>query len=278
MKKQTFGVMLAICCVFSAIGVSAQDIERIVGGYGSAATDEARVVAAAKFAVGSRAKTTKLKIKLGSVEKAEMQVVAGINYRLCLNISDGKKKQKVNAVVYQDLEQTYSLLSWELVKSCNVEETGENYVKHCAGEQLTLTAGDGESDMGRKRWGDYVFTNTSSTPCKLSGFPKLSLLDKTGKVLKSIAVKYGNGYLGANEEWKNLEAVMLEPGKKAAVQIYYNDGMARDQKKHFASVAKAQLIVTGDKKIFTIDSEFTVCCGVDVSSIHPYTEVFTENQ
>lgn len=277
MKKQTFGLMLAICCIFSAISVSAQDDEPIVGGYSSADTDDARVVAAAKFAVGSRAKTTKRKnLKLDSIEKAEMQVVAGLNYRLCMNVGDGGKAQTVNAVVYQNLKQKYSLTSWDVVESCGVND--ENAVKNCTGDQLTLSEGAGDADMGGKRWSDYVFTNTSSTPCKLSGFPKFAALNKAGKVLKSITVGYNNDFLGANEDWKKMEAVTLEPGEKAAVQIYYNDGMALDHKKPFPVAAQVQLIVTSDKKIFTMKSEFTACCGVAVSSIHPYSEVVTEDQ
>ncbi len=67
-----------------------------------------------------KAKKRSKEIELVSVHKAERQVVAGSNYRLCLKVlSQGEKGGAdvtpfVKVVVYQNLKQEYKLTSWEI--------------------------------------------------------------------------------------------------------------------------------------------------------------------
>jgi hypothetical protein len=90
----------------------------LAGGYAKAATTDAEVVAAVKFAVKAQAKKQRAKISLVSINQAEQQVVAGRNYRLCLKVETTEKGKKtktskiVQAIVFQNLKQKLSLTSW----------------------------------------------------------------------------------------------------------------------------------------------------------------------
>lgn len=86
----------------------------MVGGYGSVAKTDATVIAAAKFAVAKQSETADSELSLGKIVKAERQVVAGMNYRICMNVNvEGDEPMSVIAIVYQDLKRNYSLSSWK---------------------------------------------------------------------------------------------------------------------------------------------------------------------
>jgi aspartic proteinase inhibitor len=107
------GLGLALGCISS---VAAQ---RRLGGYRDVSKDDAEVQAAAEFAVKHQGEKEERTIRLVSVEHAEVQVVAGINYRLCLKVEfhdtdkDEDVTKTVRAVVYRNLQKEYSLTSWE---------------------------------------------------------------------------------------------------------------------------------------------------------------------
>ena len=86
--------------------------QQIAGGYSSADVKSADVKAAAVFAVAKEAKKDRRKLRLVSVAEAEKQVVAGLNYKVCLKVRDGKKTRTATAVVYQNLKQKLSLSDW----------------------------------------------------------------------------------------------------------------------------------------------------------------------
>jgi Aspartic acid proteinase inhibitor len=115
--KKLLGVAVGIVFFGS---VAAQ----IAGGYGSADVKDPQVIAAAKFAVG--AQNTKLKrtgaraYTLLEISKAEMQVVAGLNFHVCIKTKLGTGIRSSEAVVYQDLQQKLSLSSWEW-KKCSIK-------------------------------------------------------------------------------------------------------------------------------------------------------------
>lgn len=123
--------------------------------------------------------------------------------------------------------------------------------------------------MGGKRYGNFVFTNTSDKTCTLSGFPKLALLDRYGKALRGIEIKYENGFVSRDtpEDVEIGAAVTLKPRQTARFQIFYNDGMAMEEKKPFPVVAKVKVSAPNDAREFILESEFRVCCGVRVSSV-----------
>ena len=108
-------IMLAFSVVFGSVAVG---LAQRTGGYKEVAKDDAEVAAAAEFAVTEQGKKQEMTYKLVSVEHAEQQVVAGINYRLCLKVGYRKQDDDVDTtefyrvVVYRNLQKVYSLTSW----------------------------------------------------------------------------------------------------------------------------------------------------------------------
>lgn len=87
----------------------------IVGGYSEADIGQAEIVKAAQFAVATKnAEMGSKRVKLVKIRKAEQQVVAGWNYRMCLSVKDKKHTYRALAVVYAQLSGTLSLTSWQL--------------------------------------------------------------------------------------------------------------------------------------------------------------------
>lgn len=121
--------LLALGIVFgSVMMVGAQQRPPIVGGYKPVAVDDPEVVAAAEFAVSERGRKLDSAVKLISVEQAERQTVAGVNYRLCLKVEIEDKDnnvdvtQEVRAVIFRSLKKEYSLKSWE-EEDCGEDES-----------------------------------------------------------------------------------------------------------------------------------------------------------
>ncbi|MDX6696428.1 MAG: hypothetical protein QOF02_4031 [Blastocatellia bacterium] len=119
--------LVALSIAFGSLTiVGAQQRPPIVGGYKAVEADNLEVVAAAEFAVGAQEKKLESEVKLVSVEHAERQVVAGMNYRLCLKVEIEDKenntevRQEVKVVIFRSLKNEYSLKSWE------EEECGES--------------------------------------------------------------------------------------------------------------------------------------------------------
>jgi hypothetical protein len=109
-------ILMALLTVLFSVGsVQAQ---RILGGYSETAKDSAEVREAAEFAVKAQGEKQEMAYKLVSVEHAEKQTVAGINYRLCLKVGyhkeddDVETTEFVRVVVYRNLQKVYSLTSW----------------------------------------------------------------------------------------------------------------------------------------------------------------------
>lgn len=92
----------------------------VVGGYKKASVSDADVASAAAFAVEAAQPKKGAKYSLLAVENAEKQVVAGMNYKLCLNVKEGDKTENFTAVVFRDLKQKFSLTSWEM--SCQASK------------------------------------------------------------------------------------------------------------------------------------------------------------
>ena len=120
-KNLRTSLMLFACAIIfgcAAKSFAQQPVVPVVGGYASASITDKEVAAAANYAVKAEAKKMHAKIRLVSITSAEQQVVAGINYRVCLNVettSRGKKDampEMVQATVYKNLKQKYSLTGW----------------------------------------------------------------------------------------------------------------------------------------------------------------------
>ncbi len=115
MKKKLPMILMSVAinavmgCMF---GLPAQQ-PPVVGGYREASRAEPDVVSAAKYAIKKEKRKKGVGLSLISIERAETQVVAGINYKLCLRVKIKDKIQSVTTVVYRNLPQEYSLPSWE---------------------------------------------------------------------------------------------------------------------------------------------------------------------
>jgi uncharacterized lipoprotein NlpE involved in copper resistance len=83
-----------------------------VGGYASAERTSPDVIAAANVAVASQAARSGQKITLRSIVRAEQQIVAGVNYRLCLDVSVDGTSGEALAIVFRNLQQESSLTRW----------------------------------------------------------------------------------------------------------------------------------------------------------------------
>lgn len=94
-------------------GTLAQEVP-LAGAYADASVNDSEVRTAARFAIQAREKQQGSRLSLISIERAERQVVAGLNYRLHLKVKNGRQTRDVTAVVYKDLRQRFRLTDWKV--------------------------------------------------------------------------------------------------------------------------------------------------------------------
>ncbi len=112
MRKILQTLMLAL--VTTLLPGCAKDLPPMTGGFADATkTPEARK--AAEFAVRQQAARTGEALKLAAVVQAEQQVVAGMNYKMTLQVKSGQEMRTAQAMVYQSLAPQMMLASWEWV-------------------------------------------------------------------------------------------------------------------------------------------------------------------
>jgi len=109
----------ALILLVPATGL-AQPALPIAGGFAGVAVDDPGVKAAAAYAISVAAPPAKLK----EIVAARQQVVAGMNYSLCLRVVSPKfglfkHGHLVAAKIYHDLQDHYEVTSWEDVKVCD---------------------------------------------------------------------------------------------------------------------------------------------------------------
>jgi hypothetical protein len=112
MKRVLLTVLAFLILGASAPAARAQE-RPIAGGYSGRPTNDRGVAAAAAFAVRERGRQTRRRVTLLSIESAETQVVAGMNYRLVMRVREGREVGFVTVVVFQNLRRRLSLTSWE---------------------------------------------------------------------------------------------------------------------------------------------------------------------
>jgi hypothetical protein len=121
---------------------AAQDTP-IVGNYREASPTSPDVLAAARFAVRAEGRRRRARVTLLSVERAETQVVAGMNYKLRLRVNVAGRVRGVDALVYEDVQSRYSLTSWEVVRDVQTPAAG-------AEVKVFLVALDDDGRRGRR--------------------------------------------------------------------------------------------------------------------------------
>ncbi|WP_298610160.1 cystatin domain-containing protein [uncultured Thiothrix sp.] len=109
MKKLAVSFIFVTSCLLAACNTDSSSAApqpstpappQMVGGYSAVDVNDAEVQTAAQFAAQA------LGSILTKVTKAEQQVVAGMNYKMSLELQDGTKPQ---VVVYKDLQGNMSL-------------------------------------------------------------------------------------------------------------------------------------------------------------------------
>ena len=110
--KMKINLILA-AAIFAATFGAAVCPAQVVGNYREASKTDKAVVRAANFAVGARGKAQQNRLlELIAVERAEKQVVAGANYRLCLTVKANAGSEQATAIVYQNPQNQYELIDW----------------------------------------------------------------------------------------------------------------------------------------------------------------------
>lgn len=94
--------------------VAAQKAGDIVGGYAEIAVTSKEAKSFAAYALRARSKHEHKKFTLVKIVKAEKQLVAGENYRVCMDVRQGRQKaSRVTAVVYENLKNKRKLSHWK---------------------------------------------------------------------------------------------------------------------------------------------------------------------
>lgn len=86
------------------------------GSFRTVAVSGPDVLIAAKAAIGLHRAQSKSVFQLVSIERAEQQVVAGMNYRMTLKLKHGAKSERVTTQVYKNLQGKFALTSWMEIK------------------------------------------------------------------------------------------------------------------------------------------------------------------
>ena len=85
---------------------------QIAGGFSPVSPADKEALAAAAFAV----KSHDPKLTLQSIESGEKQVVAGMNYKLVLQVTEAATPRRATVVVWRKLDASHELTSWEWLK------------------------------------------------------------------------------------------------------------------------------------------------------------------
>jgi hypothetical protein len=108
MKSARFIILtLVFSASFLAMSLGAQ----VPGGFREVPVTDKDAIAAANYAIETQSK--KEKVTLVKLVKAEVQVVAGRNYRLTMDVRQDDKVKTAQAVVWAKLDGTRELTKWE---------------------------------------------------------------------------------------------------------------------------------------------------------------------
>lgn len=113
-----FRLPLALVAVAFLFGCVGQAHAQRVGGYSEISAEDSVAFQAAGFALLQK-EGGEVSMMLIAVERAERQVVAGMNYKLCLRVRVNNAAEEIEtvklitAVVYRNLQGEFSLTSWE---------------------------------------------------------------------------------------------------------------------------------------------------------------------
>ncbi len=240
--KRVLLTVLALLILGANIAAPRAQERPIAGGYGERPTNDRSVTAAAAFAVRERGRQTRRRITLLSISSAEAQVVAGVNYRLVLNVREGGEVRSVTTVVHQNLRRRLSLVSWEPTPSVSLGREVKVY----------LVALDDNGRRGRR-----VGCNDSLVPVTRTVNESTAPLKAAVEELLNIPREYegglGNYWFGDN---LRVQSATLRAGV-ATIRISGNvsiagvcdapriEGQMRETARQFRGVRSVRVFVNG---------------------------------
>jgi len=247
MKRVLITALALLVVGAGAPASGAQQRQPVAGGYGERPTNDRGVAAAAAFAVRERGRQTRRRVTLLSIVSAEAQVVAGMNYRMVLNVREGGEVRDVTAVVFQNLRRGLSLVSWEPTPSVASGREVKVY----------LVALDDNGRRGRK-----IGCNDSLVPVTRTvraGRSNDALLKAAVEELLSVPREYegglGNYWFGEN---LRVQSATVRAGV-ATVRISGNvyiagvcdapriEGQMRETARQFRGVRSVRVFVNGQR-------------------------------
>lgn len=150
------------------------------------------------------------------------------------------------------------------VRVADSQSDARGAAARCLSRQLSVSHVADDAAMGGSRLVDYAFTNTSSTPCTLFGYPRFVLLDKSGRPLRGGRAVHSDQLPDGN---LFPRLTTLEPGKTAWFRIHYNSGGAGYVGKPCPSSEKVRITAPGTKRAFVLREGITLCRRVRISAV-----------
>jgi hypothetical protein len=145
-------------------------------------------------------------------------------------------------------------------------------VSRCYDDQLSVRHVSEDAAMGGVRTIDYAFTNTSSVPCTLNGYPRFEVLDRRGRVARNGVAGRGLTKMG-DDARREPQTVRLEPGKSARFIVYYNAGGAGYMGKPCPVYRKVRITAPGTRHGVVLLEEIQLCGSLEVSPVElPHDE------
>jgi hypothetical protein len=146
--------------------------------------------------------------------------------------------------------------------------------EQCSDHQLSLRNTGEVVSMGPMRFMEFIFTNTSSSPCTLSGYPRFQFLNKYGRPLPGGLAANGETFQSLYSLPPQLVVTMvtIEPGKKAKFLINYLARYDEEREKPCRTYPIARITVPGIKRVFVQRFRkygIEVCSGLEVSPVFP---------
>ncbi|MBD2680646.1 MULTISPECIES: DUF4232 domain-containing protein [Nostoc] len=191
-----------------------------------------------------------------------------------------KDKIKFFSKVYRDLA-IYSggifLIFPALITSCAnyslatkqqstpaITENSASHPPQCQTEQLSVRKVSTNAGAGNVVI-IYAFTNKSSSPCNLYGYPEFVLLDSNNQPLKGVKVIRSQNTYSSQQKSPH---VTLGPNAQASFDIAYNH--IQDIGQSCPTSVKIQITPPNADRYFTLTEKINACTGkVRVRPIQP---------
>jgi hypothetical protein len=136
----------------------------------------------------------------------------------------------------------------------------------CYDNQLSVRHVLEDAAMGGVRTIDYAFTNTSSSPCTLMGYPRFEVLSRSGRTVHNGRAARGLTRMGEDAR-RRPRRVTLEPGKIAVFKVYYNAGGAGHVGRPCPTYRRVRIIAPGARRGIVLREDLELCGGLEVSPV-----------